>query len=360
MTAFPRTRRPLGGIALGAALILILGIIIFGSPHPGRTLRAFFIGPWSSRWFLGNTLDSVALLLTASLGALISFRGGCFNLGGEGQIYIGGLAASAVLLTKGEGAFPALWLALGAALLAGGFMGFVPGLLRKRFAADELITSFLLSAALSPGADYLIAGPLRGAGANLLATARFPAARLLPRLLPPSNLSWSFIFALVLVLAGHLFINRTGTGYRFRIAASAPAFARYGGIDPEQYRIPAMTLSGALGGLAGFFAVAGTYGICHQGFPGGLGWNAIAVALVSRNHPLGLFPAALVYGWLKAGSDSALLAAGLSFETAAFIQAAALLLATVHFSFPRFWKRKPGSGSAPPAIPQESQGASRV
>lgn len=316
------------GLVLSAALLLTAGIILLGSPAPLGTLRAFFAGPWSSPWFAGNTLDGIALLLTASLGALISFRGGCFNLGGEGQIYLGGLAASAVLLAGG-GAFPWLWLAPAAALLAGGFMGFVPGLLRRYSGADEMITSFLLAAALNPVADYLIAGPMRGAGANLLATARFPADRLLPRLLPPSNLSLSFMLAPLLVLAAQLFFSKTAAGYRFSIAAAAPAFARYGGVESGRYRIPAMTVSGALGGLAGYFAVAGTYGICHQGFSGGLGWNAIAVALVAQAHPLGLFPAALVYGWLKAGSDSALLAAGLNFETAAFIQAAVLLLATV-------------------------------
>jgi simple sugar transport system permease protein len=329
------------GIAVGMALLLTIGIIMASSPDPGKTLRAFFIGPWSSPWFIGNTLDGIALLLTASLGVLISFRGGCFNLGGEGQVYLGGLAASAALLAMKEGpALPGVCLAVGAAVLTGAFMGFVPGLLKRLSGASELITSFLLSAALSPAADYLIAGPLRGAGSNLLATDRFPPDRLLPRLLPPSNLSLSFVFALLLIPAGHLFINRTSAGYRFRIAASAPDFARYGGIAPERCWIPAMTISGALGGLAGFFAVAGTYGICHQGFSGGLGWNAIAVALIARNHPLALLPSGAVYGWLKAGSGSALLAAGLNFETAAFIQAAVMLFATVRFSVFPAGKRK--------------------
>ena len=100
-----------------------------------------------------------------------------------------------------------------------------------------------------------------------------------------------------------------------------------------------MALSGSLSALAGFFAVAGSYGRCHAGFSGGLGWSAIAVALIARNRPLALIPAALVYGWLKSGSDSALLAAGLNLETTSFIQAAVLLFATV--SWLRAGKRKP-------------------
>ncbi|MDR3114240.1 MAG: ABC transporter permease [Treponema sp.] len=327
-------------IALGGAILVILLILGFNAPDPAKTMGVFFLGPWSSPWFLGNTLDHLGLLLTASLGTAIAFRGGCFNLGGEGQIYLGGLAASVVLLS-GEG-FPG-WGALGLAglmaLAMGGALGALAGFLKKGFGAHELISSFLLTQALTPVGDYLIAGPLRDSRGNLVAMAPIPEPRLLLRLLPPSSLSISFIFAVFLVMAGHLFIHRTIWGYRFTIAGSAPGFARYGGIEPEACWVPAMSAAGALGGLTGFFAVAGTYGRCHLGFPGGLGWSSIAVALIARNRPLALIPTALVYGALKAGSDAALLATGLTFETAAFIQAAVLLLATVHVTAPLVKRR---------------------
>jgi simple sugar transport system permease protein len=320
-------------VALGGAILLSIFIIGLNAPDPITTIRAFFIGPWSSPWFLGNTLDHIGLLLTASLGMTIAFRGGCFNLGGEAQIYLGGLAASVVLL-EGEGFLG--WAALGlaglAALSIGGGLGALAGFLKKRFGAHELISSFLLAQALTPIADYLITGPLRDPQGNLLAMAPIP--RLLPRILPPSSLSVSFIFSGLLIMAGYIFINRTIWGYRFTLAGAAPDFARYGGIEPARCWIPAMGAAGAFGGLTGFFAVAGTYGRCHLGFSGGLGWSSIAVALIARNRPLALFPAALVYGALKSGSDAALLAAGLNFETAAFIQATVLLLATVQFTAP--------------------------
>jgi simple sugar transport system permease protein len=322
-------------LALSAATAVILLIILVNAQDPRLTLRAFFLGPWSSRWFLGNTVDYIGLLLTASLGMTVAFRGGCFNLGGEGQIYAGGLVASLVLL-KSSGApdFAALCLAGLTAVAVGGGLGAVSGLLKKNFGAHELISSFLLTQALTPVLDSLIAGPLRDPRGSLLAMAPLTESRLLPRLLPPSNLSLSWVFALLLVLAGHIFMYRTVWGYRFTLAGAAPAFARYGGFEPEDYALPAMSVAGALGGLTGFFAVAGTYGRCHLAFPGGLGWSAIAVALIARNRPLALLPAALVYGALKAGSDTALLSAGLQMETASFIQAVALLLATVRFSAP--------------------------
>jgi simple sugar transport system permease protein len=342
--AFPGFGAALGAlVTVGAAVLLIILLIAFNVSEPKQTIGAFFILPWSSVWFAGNTLDSIALLLTASLGFAIAFRGGCFNLGGEGQIYIGGIAAAAVLLSgDGTGKGGVLLIAAAfCAAAAGGFMGTLSGILKRRFGADELITSFLLSASLIPLGDYLIAGPLRDPAGNLLASPRFEHSRRLIRLLPPSSLSLSLIFALLLLFAGWVFINKTSWGYRFSIAGADPGFARFGGITPERCWVPALGVSGALGGLAGFFAVAGTYGLCHLGFPGGLGWNAAAAALIARNRPLALIPAALIFGWLKAGSDAALLSRGLKLETTAFIQAAVLLLATVRFTGPAFLRFLP-------------------
>ncbi|MDR2094985.1 MAG: ABC transporter permease [Treponema sp.] len=336
-------------VSVGAALVVTIILIGVNADDPVAALRAFLGGPWSSTWFFGNTLDYIALLLTASLSAALAIRGGVFNLGGEGQIYLGGLAAALTLLwgaPGGNAAAPGgaliLCMAALAALAAGGGMGFLSGLLKKLTGANELITSFLVSAALTPIADYLISGPLRDTSGNLLAMPKIPSDRLLLFLLPPSSLSVSFIGAVALVLLGHIFINKTAPGYRYRISGAAPDFARYGGINSEGSWIPVLACSGALSGLAGFFAVAGTYGRCHTGFPGGLGWSAIAAALIAGNRPLALFPAVLVYGWLKAGADSSLLAAGMSLETSGFIQAVVLLLATVRMR--RLWlpARLPG------------------
>ncbi|MDR1219114.1 MAG: ABC transporter permease [Treponema sp.] len=313
-------------ILMLCVLFFILLVLVANAPEPAAALAAFFIGPWNGVWFSGNTLDAVSLLLVAALGAAAAFQGGCFNLGGEGQIYIGGLAAALVSLILPPVAGVSLWVAAVAAITVGGAMGFIAGFLKKVFGANEIITSFLLSGALVPVADYLLAGPLRDPSGNLLATKAVP--RLL-RILPPSNLSISFCVSLLLVVAGHFFVNNTIFGYRLKIAGSTPAFAHYVGIDASRRWMPSMALSGALSGLAGFFAVAGTYGRCHVGFSGGLGWNAIAVALIARNRPLLLIPVALVYTALEQGSQSAMLTIGLRFETSAFIQAAALFFAAI-------------------------------
>ena len=319
-------------IPLGIALIIPLVFIIVFSNDPATTLLTFFKGPWSNLWFSGNTLDSMALLLTAALGAVVAFRGGCFNLGGEGQIYLGGCAAAIVLLNKNTlpGPFMLLSAAV-AASAAGAVMGGVCGLLRKKTRASELITSFLLAASLIPVGDHLISSVFRSPGMNLLATDKFSSDRVLPNILPPSSLSLSIIFALVLIFLFQFFLRRTATGYRFHIAGAAPDLALFAGIDADKRFVPAMAVSGALAGFAGFFAVAGTYGMCYQGFSAGLGWNGIALALIAGNEPLLLLPVVFVFGSIKAGASAVILQSGFGFETAAFIESAILLLAALPF-----------------------------
>jgi simple sugar transport system permease protein len=304
------------------------------------TFVNFFPNMWSLVWLAGNTLDYMALLLCASIGAAFAFKGGFFNLGLDGQVYLGGLAASCVLLFMPVDCPPAvsLTLAAAAAVLTGLLMGLLCAVLKKFVGADPLITTFLLSAALTPVASYLIAGPLRDSNGSMLATARFAVG--LPHILPPSNLSLSFIFSICLCLTAHVFIGWTGAGYRFRMAGGSPAFARYGGINVDGICIPALGLSGALGGLCGFFAVAGTYGLCYQDFSGGLGWAGMAVALIARNRFPLLMPAALFYAVLKSYIDQTLLSANMSLNASQLLQAVILMLATVKFSKIEFKKRR--------------------
>lgn len=292
-------------------------------------LEAFFIGPWQGAWFFGNTLDGIALLLTAATGVFIAFRGGYFNLGSEGQVYLGGIAASCVILFA-EISNKALLLIIAAfaAMLTGSVMAGLSGVLKRYCGAHEVISSFLLSSALKPVGDYVINSFLRDGG-NLLASPPFSAT--LPLLLSPSHLSISFIISIFIVCIASLFINKTALGYRFRVAGSDITFANYGAIDASSYCVPSLAVSGALCALSGFFAVAGTYGRCHIGFSGSLGWNALAVALIAGSRPFALFPAAFFYGALKAGSESALLTKGIQMDSASFIQGFVLLAAAFFF-----------------------------
>jgi simple sugar transport system permease protein len=206
-------------------------------------------------------------------------------------------------------------------------LGAVSGILKKRFNANELLTTFLLSASLIPVCDSLVISVFRDKSGSLLASEKFAPQLTLPHILPPSNLSLSLVWALLLVIVFYIYLHNTGAGYRFFVAGNAPDFARYGGIDPSAYTVPTMALSGALHGLAGFFFCAGTAVRLHIGFSGGAGWDAIAIALLARKKPLLLIPAGLLFCFLLSGADSALLLRGLKLETKRFIEAIALFIA---------------------------------
>ncbi len=326
-----------------AALLTIVAILALSADSPAAALSAFFSKPFSSWWYFGNALNIAGLYVLAGTGSALALRAGAFNLGGEAQIYGSGLAAAAVIPAAAAVLPP--WGALAAGLLAavavGAVLGFGPGYLRAKRGTSELLTSFLLSAACVPIVDFLIGGPLRDKTGNLLATAPLPeAARLAPIALP-SYFNASFFAAVAVAVAAAWFISATGPGFRFRVSGSAPEFARYSGYRVGFVTAAGMTVSGALHGAAGFAAVAGTWYRCHQGFSAGMGWSALAVALMARSEPAAVIPAALLLAWLQAASDAAMLSTRLGFDATALIQAVIFLVVSAR-EMPRiFALRKP-------------------
>ncbi|HNY16779.1 MAG TPA: ABC transporter permease [Treponemataceae bacterium] len=325
--------------SFGLALALIAALIALSSPDPLSSVASFFTRPFSSAWYLGNTLDMAGLLILAGTGSAVALRAGAFNLGGEAQIYAPALASAVILAGGAPRAAAALglppiataFLALAAAIALGGALGFIPGILRARLGISELLSSFLLSAALIPVADYLVSGPFRDTAGNLVATKPIGDALALRSILPPSHLNVSFFVALAVAVAAWFFLSRTEPGYRLRMTGSARDFARFAGFPVARAAALAMAVSGALHGLAGYFAVTGTWYRCHEGFSSGMGWSALAIALVARRNPLAVIPAAIAFSWLETASDAATLSASLSFDATPLIQAIIFLVVSARY-----------------------------
>jgi simple sugar transport system permease protein len=299
-------------------------VIALTADNPGATIRTFVWGPWSNRYALGNLLTRAGLLALTGAGVVIVFRAGIFNLGGEGQVYLGAVVTTVVaLMTPLPGVIAVLAGAGAAAALAA-----LSGWLRHATGADELITSFLLSAAVAPVLDYLLVGPLRDQTSSLLATPELPEALHLARLLPPSSLTTAFLWAPVAVAILGFLINRTLFGYELRIVGYNRRLARYAGVSVGVYTIVPMALSGLLHGLAGTALVLGVHHRSILQFSGGLGWNGIAVALIARNRPILLLPAALFFAVLDAGARAAVLQNQTTWELGSIVQAVVFLFVT--------------------------------
>ena len=197
-----------------------------------------------------------------------------------------------------------------------------------RWDANEMISSFLISAAVILIVNHFITGPLDDPKSNLLATLPVGPQYVLARIFPPSKLNASAPFALVAAAAVFFFMFKSHAGYEMRMCGLNREFARYGGINVGLYLVLPMILSGALHGLGGGLLVLGTYQSAIVGYSFGTGWNGIAVALIAKNNPLGVAPAALLFAYLDAGAKAAMLDADLTFEIAAVAQSFIFYLVT--------------------------------
>jgi ABC-type uncharacterized transport system permease subunit len=311
-------------LAAAAALLTVAVVVILTATEPGRTLGTFLHGPFANRYAMGNFLSQAGLLALTGAGVVIAFRSGVFNLGGEGQVYVAALVTTLLLVATPLP--PVLAVLLGASVPA--VMAGTSGWLYYKTGADELITSFLLSAAAIPLVDYLIVGPFRDGKTNLLATPTIPESARLARLLPPSTLNTGVFWALIAVLLLWFVLHWTLPGYELRIVGYNRRLARYAGIPLGRYTTVPMALSGFLHGLAGTVLVLGIHHRSILGFSGGIGWNGIAVALIARNRPGLVVPSALFFAYLNAGARAAVIQNQTTWELGSLIQAVVFLFVT--------------------------------
>ncbi|MFP4385081.1 MAG: ABC transporter permease [Spirochaetia bacterium] len=323
-------------LSVFAALLVSAVLILAVSKSPGETLRAFFTVPFRSGYHLGNLLQRSSGILLTGLGICIAFRGGMFNLGGEGQVLFSAVSVT-VFLRLFSGMSPVMGgiLGIAGAVLTGAFLAGVSGFMKYRWNADELITSFLLSGSLIPLADFLILGPLKDETSYLIATKPIPGKFALNQILPPSLLDISFPIALGAAVLVYVFLFRTLTGYELRMFGANRKFSAFGGVRLGKFFILTMVLSGAFHGLAGAFSVmGGRNNAAVSGLTAGMGWNGIAVALIGRNHPLLAVPAALIFSFLESGAQAAVLTTDFSFRLDAVIRGVVFLFITVSYARP--------------------------
>ncbi len=291
-------------------------------------------------YYIGSALNLSALYMIAGSGAIVSIKSGDFNLGGEGQIYLGGFI-SAIMLAKlgtlwtlesSRGAagilLPvfAVLISLAAAFICSALMASLSAILKILRNADFLFTSFIASAAMIPFIDGLISGPARSQTENLLATPFIAEKVRFASILPPSPLNASFITAIVFCLFSWLIINRSAWGRKVTILGISPVFSQFAGFECKKLSLTSALLSGGMHGICGAAAIIGTYFTCHQGFYSGLGWNAFSAALIAGTNPLLLIPSSLFMGFITTYSNKFALYNNFGFDISSLIQAVILFL----------------------------------
>jgi len=273
-----------------------------------------------------DTLVQSVPYIFAGLAVALGFRAGLFNIGAEGQIGIGWLAAVVVGYSfTGLPAFIHLPLAILVGAVAAGLWAGIAGVLKARTGAHEVITTIMLNYVVYRLSDWLLCGPLEKT-VGTCRTQEIAESAYLPRFLDhPVGIHWGFILALVAAALVGWFLFKTTWGYELRTVGANPDAARYGGINVGRIMVLAMFLSGCLAGLAG---VAQGLGITHNialGFQAGYGFDSIALALLGKSHPVGVTAASLLFGALRAGAARMQSIAGVPTEIVQIIQALVII-----------------------------------
>jgi ABC-type uncharacterized transport system permease subunit len=256
-----------------------------------------------SLWPITESLVAATPYIFAGLAVALGFRCGLFNIGAEGQFFIGALCSAWVGYTfTGIPWFIHLPLAILAGALGGAFWGAIPGYLKAATGGHEVVNTIMMNWIAFRLSDWLLNGPMRAPGYRPI-TPQVEATATLPRLFPPPlRFHAGFFLALVAAAVVYWLLFKTTTGFEIRAVGSNPDAARYAGMSVTRNFVLAMTLSGALAGLAGASQVLGTDHWVGQGFSAGYGFDAIALALLGKSHPLGVVLAALLFGTLRSGA----------------------------------------------------------
>jgi simple sugar transport system permease protein len=278
---------------------------VFGQ-SPAAVYRLLLEGTWGNAYGFGQVLYKATTLIFTGLSFALAARAGLFNIGAEGQLAAGGFTAAlmGLALPVGTPALLAVPLCILAAAAGGGVVGAVPGTLKARFGASEVIVTIMLNFIVLALLNYIVSAHL-----HVPETLHTPEidAGVMPRLADlfdafhgsAANVAIVLALATVALLWWYLF--RTRRGYELRAVGLQPDAAEYGGVRVGGVWLRALVLSGALAGLGGVNYVLGYKHYYEEGFGAGSGFMGIAVALVGRNNPVGVVLAALLFATLSQG-----------------------------------------------------------
>ena len=307
------------GLAIGALLILIAGA------NPLEAYAVMFKGAFGGQRQIEETLLKTAPLLLMGLGLTAAFRARVWNIGGEGQYYIGALVGGTIALTFPGWPRPLLI----AAMLIGGVVGgilwaMIAGLLKVRRGMSEIISTLMLNYIAILLVQYVARGPLQQPGGYLPESAQLVQAARMPIILG-NRVHLGVLLALLFIPIVYALLWSTPLGFRLRAVGSRASVARYAGISVERIILFALAFSGALAGMAGIIEVSTLHTRLKGDISGGYGFSGILVALLGRMHPVGVAIAALFFAALTIGAQTMHVVYGLPDALATAIQAIVVL-----------------------------------
>ncbi len=313
--------------AVGAAWQTYQALFYGSVGNPSKIIAAFQSGDAEEiRWAVNPFFDSLLVstpYIFAGLAVALGFRVGLFNIGAEGQLFIGAATTvTAAIYLKGLPAIIHIPVSLLAGFLGGGLWGFIPGWLKAATGGHEVINTIMMNYIAFRLSEFLLRGPLKNPEGFSPVSAPIQESAQLPRLFQaPIRFHIGFFIALFFAFLVYLFLFKTTWGFTLRTVGANPRAAKYAGMSIIQSTVLGMFLSGGLAGLAGANEVLGVNHNLALAFASGYGFDSIALALLGKSHPLGVVLAAILFGFLRNGAIQMQILAGIPVDIISILQA---------------------------------------
>ena len=335
-------------IALSICIGLVLGtvFVLLGGYNVLEVYSYLIRGSLGSVSALSSTIRWTTAFLLCGIASGIAFKGGMFNMGTEGQLYMGAISATLVgIYCKGLPAIAHIPLCMLASMVAGAIWASIPALLRVYWNTSEIVVTLMMNYIAINFTSFLVKEYFLTTGVfgdslttdELAATARFPV-------FGGSPISFGFILGTLLIIAYILFFTKSKRGFEIKVSGVNPDFAKFSGISVNKVRISVMLMSGMVAGLAGAAEIMGVQGRFLSGFSPDFGTSGMLVALLGNSSGIGIYISAIFMGILKAGSLTLERSAGVSRALAVVIQALIICFVSVKTLKVFDFKKKEGSG----------------
>ncbi|CAN5350399.1 ABC transporter permease [soil metagenome] len=335
-------------LAVAATFALTAVFVVLSGAGPLAAFNELFVQPLTTRFTVLEILVSATPLLLTGTAVAVAFRTGYWNIGAEGQLLAGAIAAAGTGTLVGGLPRPVALLAMGAAGAAAGLgWALLPALLRVRFDIDEVVTTLLLNPVALLLVTGLLNGPWRDPATGFPESERIAASAELPPLLARSRLHLGFVVAVALVAVAWFVTTRTPAGVRLRAVGLSPHAARFAGIDVRRHLLGAALVSGAIAGLAGVSEVAGIQYRLTEGVSPGYGYTGIVVATLGALSLPGVAFGALLLGLVNVGAGTAGRRLGVPSQLGQVVQATLLLVVVALLVLRRYRIVRAGRGARP-------------
>ncbi len=331
-------------LAVLSAMALISVLILALGQDPLKAYKALAVGSFGTVYDIANSLNRAAPLILVGLGVAIAFRGGVFNIGGEGQIMMGGIFASVVAVyITGLPIYIHIPLTLLAGFIGGAFWGFIPGYFYAKHGTNLIITTIMLNDIALGILSTLVKGPMVEPPGYYPQTPLVQPTAILPLIWEGTRLHAGLIIALIAAVVFYIILFKTPFGYEIRTVGENETAAKHAGINVFKNQIMLMLISGGLGGLAGTVEIIGAQYRLRALFLPNYGYEALAVAILAQKNPLGVIITGLLFGALKAGAGSMQRATNLPMSLVAILSGILILFVIasgILMGLPRYLAKK--------------------